>query len=291
MPQIKTGATWTDIFRPTKTDLAWLKKKFHIHPVILEELKEPSARTRIEALDHYLYLIYYFPVYDRAEQTSRRAEIDFIITKDAVVTVHYENLEALSELKLNPEANSYKLVYKIIGSLMSFEERQLRHVGEKVEMVSKELFKNKEGAVLEVVSRLKRDISEYRIIVRHQGSLLRSFAQRGARFWGEDARVYLDDLVGDHLKIIGHTDDYREAISDFEDTNNQLMNLKINAVMQTFTTLSFLTFPFMLIATIFNMNVRGLPLADNPNGFWIIFSSMAAAMVLLAAYFKKRHWI
>ncbi|MBU6500851.1 MAG: magnesium transporter CorA family protein [Patescibacteria group bacterium] len=289
--QKKSGATWTDIFRPTKTDLNWLKKNFRIHPVILEELKGPSARARVEDYGHYLYLIYYFPIYDKEEQTSHRTEIDFIITKNAIITVHYEKLEALSDLKTKSEANSYKLIYKIISALMDFEERQLRHVGEKVEIVSKELFKDKEKEVLKMVSRLKRDISEYRIIVRHQGSLLRSFAQRGKYFWGADSEVYLNDLVGDHLKIIGHTDDYRETISDFEDTNNQLMDLKINAVMQTFTTLSFLTFPFMLIAAIFSMNTKDTPLINTPNAFWIVFGFMAAAMISLVIYFKKRGWL
>ena len=58
-----------------------------------------------------------------------------------------------------------------------------------------------------------------------------------------------------------------ETISDFEDTNNQLMNLKINEVMRTFTTLSFLTFPFVLIATIFGMGAKDAPFVNEPNGF------------------------
>ena len=78
----KSGAQWFDILQPTKKDLDWIRKTFHIHPVIIEELKGPSARSRVEAYDHYLYLIYYFPVYDPQEETSRRTEIDFLITKN-----------------------------------------------------------------------------------------------------------------------------------------------------------------------------------------------------------------
>lgn len=290
MATTKGGAEWIDILRPTKTDLEGLRKKFRIHPVILNELKEPSARSRVEAYDHYLYLIYYFPVYDPAEQTSRRTEIDFLIMKNAVVTVHYEPLEAFRSFIPKPSKDSLHLAYCLIEALLDFEERQLRHIREKVETVGSELFKDREKEVLRRVSRLKRDVSEYRIIVKHQGPILKSLFSRGVNFWGEDARVYLDDLIGDHLKIVNQIEDYRDAVADFEDTNNQLMNLKTNEAVKTFTTLSFLTFPFMLLAALFGMNTRDTPIINLPGAFWIVFAFMAVTMIVLTAYFKKKDW-
>ncbi|MDP2598363.1 MAG: magnesium transporter CorA family protein [Candidatus Liptonbacteria bacterium] len=287
----KLGAQWIDVPSPAKKDLEWLAKKFHLHPIITEELAGPSARSHVESYDHYLYLIYYFPVYDPKEQTSRRTEIDFLITKDHVVTVHYEDIEALAYLKDRTDTDSFRLTYKILESLFNFQERQLRHIREKTEAIGSELFKDDEKNVLRKISRLKRDISEYRIIVRHQGPILKSLLGNGLKFWGDDARVYLEDLVGDHTKITDQVNGYRDAVGDFEDTNNQLMSVKTNEVMKTFTTLSFLTFPFMLLAAIFSMNTKGTPIVDLPNSFWIILSGMGIAMVTLIAYFKKKEWL
>lgn len=290
MVTTKHGTEWVDVLNPKAKDLEMLRKKFHIHPVILNELKEPSARSRVEAYDNYLYLIYYFPVYDPKEQTSRRTEIDFLITKNAVITAHYEPLEVLVDFAPKPSGDSLRLTYHLIEALLDFEERQLRHVREKVENVSNELFKDREKEVLRKVSRLKRDVSEYRVIVKHQGPILSSLLNRGVKFWGEDARVYLGDLIGDHLKVVNQIEAYRDAISDFEDTNNQLMSLKTNDVMKTFTTLSFLTFPFMLLAALFGMNTRDTPIVNLPGAFWIVFVFMVVAMVSLTAYFRKKDW-
>lgn len=291
MAQKLRGASWVDIINPTKKDFDWIGKKFHVHPVIVEELKEPSARATVEVFKEYIYFIYYFPAYDPKEQTSRKAEIDFIITPQSVVTVHYEEIEALKQFSQKTAENSLMLVYRIIEAILKFQERQLRHIGEATEAIGRELFKEKEREVLKQISRLKRNVSEYRIIVRYQGHLLRSLLTKGPIFWGQEEKPYLRDLVGDHLKVMHQVDDYREAICDFEDTNNQLMNSKINEVMRTFTTLSFLTFPFVLTAAIFDMNTVDTPLVNHPHGFWIIFSSMAAVMVILIVYFKKREWI
>lgn len=290
MPTKRNATKWIDFISPTEKDLGWIQKKFHIHPVIIDELKGPSARSRVETYGDYLYLIYYFPVYDKKEETSHRVEIDMIITKRAVITAHYQPLEALNELGNIVGEGSLNLVYKILRTLLNFQDRQLSHIRKKMEAIGAELFKDREKEVLKKVSFLKRDISEYRIIVKHQEAILKSLAAFGSKFWGADSLAYLDDLLGDHLKIVNQVEDYREAIADFESTNNQLMSLKINAVMKTFTLLSFLTFPFVLLVALFSMNTKDNPLIDQPHAFWIIVGFIAVSMIAMTAYFKKRGW-
>ena len=291
--ETKTGknVTWIDIEKPSEKDLDWIQKEFDIHPVIIEELRSTSSRGRVESYKNYIFFIYYFPVYDNEDEASARAEIDFIITKDTIITVHYGMAkETLEKLNVQPIGSPMEVMYAIVEHLINFEERQLRHIREKVEFVGKQIFKNREREVLEHITYLKRDISEYRIVVRLQGPIFHSLLIKGEKFWGKTAEVYLNDLIGDQLKVINQLEDYREAIADFEDTNNQLMNLKINTVMKTFTSLSFLTFPFMLIAALFSMNTRNTPIVDLPYSFWIIFGIIAAGMITLALYFKRKEW-
>jgi magnesium transporter len=285
------GVRWVDVEKPSDKDLAWLEKEYKLHPVIVEELRGPSSRGRVESYKDYLYFIYYFPLYDNNDEASTRTEIDFIVTKDGVVTVHYEGLDgAMEKFDVTTCDSSLAIVYRLIEHLINFQERQLRHIREKVEAIGREIFKDKEKEVLERITYLKRDISEYRIVVRLQEPILRSLLSKGKKFWGEDAEVYLNDLIGDQLKVVNQLEDYREAIADFEDTNNQLMNLKINSVMKTFTSLSFLTFPFMLIAALFSMNTRETPIVGLPYGFWIILGIIIVGMIAMTVYFKRKGW-
>lgn len=291
--EIKKGAgvQWVNVGKPTDKDLAWLGKEYKLHPVIVNELRSPSARGHVETYKDYLYFIYYFPIYDSGDEASARSEIDFIITKNSIVTVHYDGLDdVLDGFDMTEYDSSLAVMYTLIEHLINFQERQLRHIREKVEEVGKEIFKDKEKEVLERITYLKRDISEYRIIVRLQEPILRSLVVKGKKFWGDDAEIYLNDLMSDQLKVVNQLEDYREAISDFEDTNNQLMNLKINSVMKTFTSLSFLTFPFMLIAALFSMNTRGTPLVNLPGAFWIIVGIMLVGMISLTVYFRRKGW-
>ena len=283
---------WQDILKPSDKDLAPIIKEFRLHPVIVNELKGPSARTHVEVLPHYLFFTYFFPVYDAAEGTSTRTEIDFIIAEGKVVTVHYDSFtEIFDGVTAESAAHSLELTYRILKQLITFEERQLRHVREKVERIGKELFKNKERKILETINYLKRDISEYRIIVHLQEPILHSLISAGKKFWGDEAEIYLNDLLGDQARIASQLEAYREAIADFESTNTQLMNLKTNSVMRTLTSLSFLTFPSMVFLALFTTAARGTPIVDSPHGFWIIAGMLAALIFTLAMYFKKRDWL
>jgi magnesium transporter len=282
---------WIDITKPTEKDLAWLKEEFSLHPVIIDELREPSTRARVERYKDYLYFIYYFPLYDTKYESSVRSEIDFVVTKNTIVTVHYEPLdEPLKGMEIHDEKGSVELLYRLVEHLIIFEERQLRHIREKVEKIGEDIFNGKEKELLERITYLKRDISEYRISVKMPEPILRSLLVKGSDFWGKGSEVYINDLIGEQLKLANQIQDYRETISDFEDANDQLMNQKLNSVMKTFTLLSFLTLPFVLVAALFSMRVQGTPFTDVPGGFWIVLGIMVVGMAMMFAVFKKRKW-
>jgi magnesium transporter len=285
------NVTWIDLQNPTKEDLAAIQAKYGFHDVIMKELEVPSLRTHIELYDNYLFFVYNFPLYNALEQTSRRAEIDFLITGDTVVTVHYEPLEPVSELQNFKAGTPFDLLYAVLQKIFQFEERQLRHIREKLEDIGENLFRNKEKQILRAVSFLKRDISEYRVIVRSSESVLKSLNDRGVAIWGEGARVYLNDLEGDHYKIVSQIEDYREALNDFELTNSYLMSSKTNDVMKRFTAMSFLTFPFVLFVAIFSMNAEGNPFLHIHNAFWIAFGAVILGILALASYFNAKDWL
>lgn len=300
MEILKGGVSWINVVRPMKDDLEWLKDKFRIHHLILDELKGPSARARVEVHKDYLYFIYSFPVYDAKDGVSRRGEIDFVITKDAVITVTYEKLEVIEGLrKMSPRnhalSSSLLIIHKIMEALLAFQQRQLIHIGEKVDKVSHELFRDRERererVLLKKISYLKRDISQYRLIIKPQRHILESFFASGCSFLGPSCQIYLNDLIGEHLKIVDQLEDYRNAIEDFEATNNQLIGLKNSQVVKTFTIMAFLTFPMMLFAAIFSMNTTYTPIVDEPHGFWLIIGVMLISILGMFSYFRAKDWL
>jgi len=302
MRTIKEKISWIDIVKPTKEDIDFLKKHFRFHPIILDELLHLSARSRVEFYKNYLFLTYHLPIYDKNLKTSRRAEIDFLITQDSVITVRYEDLEPIEnffravssnkhfkDLALGVEAG--RTVYYIIQEIIHYSVRQLRHIEENISFVTQEIFKGREDELLERISYVKRDILDYSIISKPQEILLNSFLNVGVKFLGEDARIYINDLIGDYYKVTQHIDHYREVVESLENTNGQLLNAKTNKVMQKFTILAFLTFPLVIFASISAIGFISSFFTAHQFFFWSIFFIAGFIIVGLAILFRKRGWL
>lgn len=307
MPSRRPGSPaipWTDIelergAAVSHPDLVKIQERFGLHPVVMKELTSPSPRARVEDFGTYLFLAYQFPVYDASNFVSRRTEIDFIVSREEVVTVHYERIHAL-EFALNQtdildgkhaDSVSFEILYHVLSHLIAFNQRQLRHISEKVESIAGDLFTGDNRQLLERISYLKRDISEYRIVFSPVGQLLESLARAGGRFFGEDTVPYLNDLHADFLRTFQQLEDYRAAMIDYEVTNNQLMAARNGDVMKTLTMMSFITFPLVLVAALFAVRLEGIPFLAHPHGFWILLAGMVALSTAFLLYFKRKRWI
>ncbi len=288
---------WIDIEKPTKHDLVYLRTLYEFHPLILDELLHPSERAKVEQYESYLYLTYHFPVYDPQRRTSRRAELDFLITQDALITVHAEPLEPLltfarhinehPRTKTQIFGSSGYLLYYILQEFNAFSLRQLRHVEHNVTSVTKNLFFHQEYRLLRHISFIKRDILDYGVIAKPQSILLDSLRAIGPKFWKEDLQTYFSDLVGEHLKVTQQLENFRDTIESCETTNAQLLNAKTNAVMQRFTILAFLTFPLVLYTSLFTVDaVKAL--FPGPYDFFIGFGLVLGVTLCTIYIFQRK---
>ncbi|MEK7192135.1 MAG: CorA family divalent cation transporter [Patescibacteria group bacterium] len=297
----KGKTVWIDILNPNKADIDFLKKQHKFHPIILDELLHLSSRSGVEFYSTYFFLTCHLPIYDPELKTSRRGEIDFLITKDKVITVHYENLAPIESfmrsLNNNPHIktrnleSAVKLTYYLLQEIINYSMRQLRHIKEDIQYVSKEIFKKREEVLLEKISYVKRDILDYSVISAPQEILLNSLMEVGVKFWGPDVRIYLSDLIGDHSKVTQHLENYRQVIESLEGTNGQLLNAKTNRVMQKFTIFAFLTFPIFLFFSLISVDFIGKFVIASPVRFWLILLVVVSLVISLVALFRKRKWL
>jgi len=88
---------WLDFINPDNKSIEEIKKVKNFHPIILSELVSPSSFAKAEMYDDYIFFSYHIPGYNKDTKTSSKDELDFLITKSHVITVHYRELEFLNE--------------------------------------------------------------------------------------------------------------------------------------------------------------------------------------------------
>ena len=297
--EIKKGLKWIDISCPTPLDIYFLRKNFDFHPITLDELTHLSARTKVDTYDHYLFIVTHFPIYDSTEKCSHQAEIDILIKKDVFITVHYQELEILDGLasflkneKIKKEVNhTYNLLYYLLEQINKYSLRQLDHIEEKVNNVGENLFKGRERELLEQVSYVKRDLAIFGIITWSQRSILESLTKTGIKFWGPEAEIYFSDTLGDHWKVIHTYNKLKETLNDFDATNAQLLDYKINNIMQVISVLGFVTFPLIFFLSVLQINFINDIIANKPILIFIILFLAIGLSFASWLIFRKKKWI
>lgn len=298
--EIQSKINWIDIISPTEEDLKFLQEKFKLHPILIDELKQPSTRSKIEIYDKLMFVVYYFSNYNEIEKTSEAMEVDFLITDKNLVTVHYKNYEPLEEIfdslknnLLDPRLNQSPahLLYYILENGLIFSLRQLTHIQEKIKTIECDLFKGEHKSLIERIAIVKRDILDQRIIARLQHPILESLKAKGVNFFGKNLEIYFNDLLGDYEKLWMSIDNLKETIESLENTNNTFFESRTNEIMKILTIMAFITFPLTLFSSIFSMNTKNTPLVDSPYGFWYIVGLMILFALIFLAIFKKKKWL
>jgi len=302
MKQVQSKITWIDIINPTQSDIDYLGANYKFHPLILSELLKPSARSKVEAYNNYIFIVYYIPIYDACSRSSKATEVDFLVTKDAIITCHYGEIEPVDKFfsRLEKDVTSHEkyldkttghLLYEILENCQDFSLRQLTHISEKITHIEDSIFKGHEKQMIKEISLVKRDVLDQRLITRPQKTILDSLLIKGSKFFGKDMEVYLNDLIGDHEKVWDALDNLKETIEALESTNNTLFESKTNEIMKLFTIMAFVTFPLSLVSSIFSMNTNYTPLTSSPYGFWIIVGIMFIISIIFFILFKIKKWL
>ena len=294
--------TWVDIEDPSKNDVAFLKKNFRVHPLVLEELPVPAWRPRAEISDGQMFLIMHYPVYSKERRETRPRELDIIITKNAVITVHYRSIIPLKYLfdKCNLYDDAKKtymqtpgyLLFYILSGLWKSGLLKLARINMKIEQIEEKIFQGKEKEMVIEISLTKADIINFWRIVAPQEEPLQSLLEPDIlKFLGKDLAPYFSDVMGDFSQTKHSLLTYRETIQALEDTNNSLLSNKMNEVIKLLTIFSVIVFPLTLLAAVFGMNTTYLPIVGGSNDFWIISGIMGVGVLVMVGVFKKAKWL
>ena len=300
MRQIYKGKiTWVDITSPTKEDIEYLQKNYRFHPLILKELETLTQRNKAEVYENYLFLVTHFPNWDSKKQTSQPWELDIIISSKVLVSVsysevsetHLELTEKIYQKDFEKEylTDTVKLLHFIFEHYLDFATRQLVHIQEKINLIEEQIFQHKQQEVIPVLSFVKRDILNFRRIFRYLKEDLASLARRGPRLFGENSKIYFDDMVGDSLRVENVIENFKDTLESLENTNNSLIEHKINVLTKVYTIISFITWPTLLIVSMYQMNTQYLPFIGYHYDFFIVLAIAFMPSVFIYQYLKRKN--
>ena len=126
--------------------------------------------------------------------------------------------------------------------------------------------------------------------LRAQLAQIRDLERTKQRYLAEDLDVYFDDIVDASERIWDMLENYKEVVEALEDTNESVISHRVNDVLRVLTSISVVVLPLTLLASLWGMNV-GVPGEGDHAAFWAIIGGMAALLVGMLAFFRRRGWL
>lgn len=294
--------SWIDLVKPEASEIRDIMAEFNINPDVASELTSPSVKSRADLYDGFLYVILQFPAFKHSHSENVRQEVDFIIGKNFVITARYDTVDPIDKfakmlevstiLHRNDSADASSVIFfGILQEIYKAISHELSFTEEWVDKVEDEIFKGKEREMVVSLSHAARMLLNFKKMTDFHENVLNSLEMYGEKIFGNEFPFYIRSTKDEYMKIQHMIKSNMASVVELRETNNSLLSTKQNEIMKTFTILAFVTFPLTLIAGIFGMNTKSMPLIGDPNDFWMVLGIMLAATIVLFSYFKYKKWL
>ena len=298
---IKLGVLkWHHITNPTVEDLDFLRENFQFHPLDIDDCSSFVQRPKIDTYDDYYFMVLHFPALDR-NNNIRSEETKIFWGQEYIITVANSNSvvqDLFNLIKVDPEkveedeisGTSDAILYKVLSRMMKETYLLVERMGIEIDNINRELFEAKAEKIIELISRIRRNIIQLNTIFKPQLKLFHKFESGEVKGFAEDMEDYWGNILDFYQKMWDMVDDYGELVAGLSSTFDSLQANKTNEVMRTLTIISTIVLPLMFITGLYGMNVR-LPLEERPTAFIIINIFCVVITVFLLFIFKRRKWM
>ena len=291
---------WIDLFNPTESEVRDVMESCKIPLELLTDVMGPVPRSGAKESDKVIKLMIDYPVVKRTD-IERPHDIKFFITKNTLVTAHYEEISALYKFskefevlsilgKAGPNLHGGHLFGALMHTLYDALVAKLDYLETQMESVDREIFSGNEKEMVLEISKITRKLITFRQTLISHGDVMQDAHPFFLKLFGHSFTSQLQDLDAYYDHVMRRLVSLTESIHELSSTNNSLLTTKENEISKNLTVMAFITFPLTLISSIFGMNVVEMPFVESPFGFFILLAIMAGVASCFFFYFKYKRW-
>ena len=289
------GSVWIDLEQVSEPVLAKLGRRFGFHRLALEDAASELQRPKVDVYDGYLFAVLHLPE-AFAGSELRAWELNAFLAPRVLVTYARGHPPLAGRVPAPEPRTGIDLaqlqLYWILDRALSRCEPLLDEIAGALALLDRETARadRVDAGTVGQLSRAKQQVISYRRLIGPDRTAVSRLERARSDVVGDAFRPYLAD-VGDTIeRVWEQLAGFKEVAEGLEETNESRMAHHQNAVLQRLTVISVLGLPLALISGMPGMNIGGIPLRQDPAGFWIITGVFALVAAVLALLFKRLDW-
>jgi len=299
----RASVTWINVSGLQDVDLLQkLGNHFGLHPLALEDVLNVGQRPKMEDYeDHYFIVMkdVRLETHFQPEQVSLFLGKGWIITLQETVGDPFEPVrERIRKGKgrLRKMGADY-LAYALMDALVDGAFPILEKLGERIEGLELELVERPSQKTLHEIHRLKRELLYLRRSAWPQREVINALQREESQLVRPETRVYLRDCYDHTIQILDMVETYRDLTAGMIEVYLSSVSNRMNEIMKVLTVLASIFIPLTFLVGLYGMNFNTAASPWNMpelNWYWgypALLGVMAALVVFMLVYFRRKGWI
>jgi zinc transporter len=266
---------------------AWLRRRPWPHEIV-EMIVAPIQRGRLFTTPDLVYGHLRDFRDEPGAVTLQAGSLCVAVSRTLIVTGRRIPLLSVNELRRRVEAQTvlpagpFELITEFFKALNDIGEGLLQEDSERLSaMGSKVLKRNGVRHREDLLEMRSRSIQVARDMAYKRTAMLELVRERPVLIPADEFDRF-DRQIHRYSALVEDAQDYAEHCQFLLEELRAQVEEETNRNLYILTMFSVIFLPATLIASIWGMNVGGIPFSGNPNGFWVVAGLIAAVFALVA---------
>ncbi|HLP18948.1 MAG TPA: magnesium/cobalt transporter CorA [Chitinophagales bacterium] len=292
-----THVSWINIVGTDAVTLQQAGEIFKIHPLAIEDIANTRQRAKVDDYEDFLFVV--LRMFTLKDDKIENQQVSFILRDNVLVSFREFDFGIFKKVgdKLCSGKGGIRkkgedhLLYTLLDVIIDNYFFVLEHINEDIEKLDQAILKRPLDNQFVKLQALKNEVLYIRKNIIPVRDLINNLIRNEIEYFEDENKYYLRDLQDHMTRNVEEIDFQREQINSLMDIYYSLQTHKMNNVMKTLTTVSFVLLPLTFIATIYGMNFKYMPRVDDPYGFWEVLGGMGVISLVLLFIAISRNWI
>ncbi len=267
----------------------WLADHLPLPAQYFETLHEGEGSTRIEQADDWLIALLNDVIFDFSFEPSQIATLWMCVHPGFVVSARLHPLRSIDRLRVAVKAGEpFASPISLLTHLLRDQAEVLQQIGrdsaKRVDRIEDSLLAGRVETKRSELGSLRRVFVRLRRLLAPEPSALFRLLSRPPAWFHEDDVQELRAASEEFSAVLNDLTALQERTKLLQEEISAHTTEQTNRSVFLLTMVTVLALPINMIAGLLGMNVGGIPLAQDPGGFWII-AAIVATFTAVAGWF------
>ena len=289
---------WVMLVKPSTEEVQQVANENGIEINDLKAALDEEETARIQVEDNYTMVLVDVPVIEVKEGKDYYITIpmSIILTEDTIITVCIQEnivIHAFTDLKVRNFHTHMKtrFILQILYRNATVYLQFLRNIDRKSAEVESKLHKSTKNKELIELLELEKSLVYFTTSLRSNEMVLEKLLKsENVKKYPEDTEL-LEDVIIENKQAIEMANIYSGILSGMMDAFASVISNNLNIVMKFLATITIvMSIPTMIFSAYgMNVNLNGMPFAENIFGFGIVIVLSIVLSMLVAFVFAKKN--